>query len=70
VASLRFFAIEHVTMMICALVAAHITLRTARRARAPVTRQRRLAWGLGATLALIVAGIPWPFLVYGRPLFR
>jgi hypothetical protein len=70
VTSLRFFAIEHVTMMVCALVAAHLTLRAARRAGTLVTRQRRLAWGLGVTLALIVGGIPWPFLAYGRPLFR
>jgi hypothetical protein len=70
VASLRFFAIEHVTMMVCALVVAHLTLRAARGAPTLVARQRRLAWGLGVTLALIVGGIPWPFLAYGRPLFR
>lgn len=70
VAYLRFFAVEHLTAMLLALVAAHVTLRSARRAKAAVSRQRRLAWGLGLTLVLILAGIPWPVLVYGRPLFR
>lgn len=70
IAYLRFFAVEHLTAMLLALVAAHVTVRSARRAKAAVPRQRRLAWGLGVTLVLILAGIPWPFLVYGRPLLR
>jgi len=70
VAYLRFFAVEHATAMLLALVTAHVTLPAARRAATAVSRQRRLAWGLGLTLSLILSGVPWPFLVYGRPLFR
>ena len=70
VAYLRFFALEHWLSMLLALTAAHVTLPAARRAKTAVSRQRRLGWGLGLTLLLILSGVPWPFLVYGRPLFR
>ncbi len=70
VSALRFFAIEHVTMMTLALIAAHVTLAYANRASAPRARQRRVAWGVALALLLILAGIPWPWTAAGRPLFH
>jgi hypothetical protein len=70
VSALRFFAVEHVTAMVLGAVMAHVASATARRMDDPAKRHRRLAVGLGAALLLILIGIPWPGLPYGRPLFR
>jgi hypothetical protein len=67
---LRFFAVEHATGMIIALVLAHLGRVLARKAATPRTRRHRqiLCYGL-ATLVMAVS-TPWPGLVHGRPLFR
>ena len=67
---LRFFAVEHVVLMLAAVVLAHLGRALARKAKSPaVMRHRRfLCFGL-ATLAMLIA-IPWPGLPNGRPLFR
>ena len=70
VSALRFFAIEHITMMILALVAAHVTSAYGKRARSASARHRRVAWGVGLTMLLILVGIPWPWLAAGRPLLH
>jgi hypothetical protein len=61
---LRFFAVEHTTLMITALILAHIGSARSRRAKddqsAYVTA---LKWSTGS-LALVLLGIPW-----WRPLF-
>jgi hypothetical protein len=67
---LRFFSIEHVTAMLLALVAANGFSSASRRAATPTARHRRWAIGLLVVVMLIVTGIPWPFLPYGRPLIR
>src|SRR5947208_3653811 len=61
VSALRFFAVEHITMMVLALIAAHVTLVSSRKAATDRGRHRRLAWGVGLTLLLIFMGIPWPW---------
>lgn len=70
VAYLRFFAVEHITAMVLAVVIAHVSSVRARRAATAPLRHRRVALGtLGALIAVLV-GIPWPGLPYARPLFR
>lgn len=66
----RFFVVEHATMMVAALVAVHVTSVRVRRAKEDPVRQRRAAIGVMTTLLFVCVGIPWPFLAYGRPLFR
>jgi hypothetical protein len=67
---LRFWAITHVGTMMVALVAVRVGRvfamgeQTSRRRR----NGRYIAFGI-AVLA-IVAGVPWPGLANGRPLFR
>jgi hypothetical protein len=70
VSALRFFAIEHITMMILALLTAHVAMAYGKKAPTARARQRRVAWGVGLTLLLIFAGIPWPWLAAARPLVR
>jgi len=67
-AVLRFFALEHPLQMVVAVAIAHTGLVIARRAATDRTRFRRAAIGFTLALALILAGIPWPSLPYGRPL--
>jgi len=68
VSALRFFAVEHITMMLLALIAAHVTAVYGKKAPTSRARQRRVAWGVALTLLLICIGIPWPWMAAGRPL--
>ncbi|HKO49513.1 MAG TPA: hypothetical protein VJV79_17410 [Polyangiaceae bacterium] len=70
VSALRFFAIEHVTLMFLGLIAAHAAWGYAKKAPTARTRQQRVAWGVALALLLIFAAIPWPWLAVGRPLFH
>jgi hypothetical protein len=67
---LRFWAFEHVGAMLAAVVLVRIGRVLALSAETPVARrQKRLVFFVLTTLA-IVAGIPWPGMPNGRPLFR
>lgn len=70
VSALRFFAIEHITMMVVALIVAHASWAYAKKAGDARARQRRVAWGVGVSLLLILSSVPWPFMPAARPLFR
>lgn len=61
----RFFAMEHPTFMILALVAAHIGSVLARKGRTNAKQYRGPAIAYTISLLLILGGIPW-----WRPLFR
>lgn len=66
----RFFAVEHITTMLLALVLVHAGRIAAKRAPDDTARHRRIALVLGAAFLLMLSSIPWPFQVYGRPWFR
>jgi len=66
----RFFAVEHVLLMVLALVAAHVGRTLAKKADTDVKKHRRAAIWFTIAVLLILASIPWPFLPAGRPLFR
>lgn len=66
---LRYWAVEHATGMIVAVVLAHIGHARIRRLPAPARAGAALRW-FGAALALLLITIPWPFMPYGRPLLR
>ena len=70
VAPLRFFAVEHLAVMLVAVVIAHVSSVLARKAPDDATRHRRWALGLISTFLLVMIGIPWAGLTYGRPNFR
>jgi hypothetical protein len=66
---LRFWAITHVAMMVVALVAVRVGRVFAMGERTSRGRNGRyICFGI-AVLAM-VAGVPWPGLANGRPLFR
>ena len=67
---LRFFGIEHVTVMIVAVGVLHGSQRWTRRASTAKLRHRRVAVSGAAFLALVASSIPWPGLRHGRPLLR
>jgi hypothetical protein len=66
----RFWAVEHILLMIVALGLIHAGRSLTRRADGATGKHRRAAifYGL-ATLAILLA-IPWPFFSHGRPLLR
>ena len=61
----RFFAVEHVTFMLLALVCAHIGSVLARKGATEARKHRGAAIAYLISLLLILGGIPW-----FRPLFR
>jgi heme A synthase len=67
---LRFWAVEHLTSMLVAIVLAHVGRVLARKATTPSSIKRRLLICFGLATILIIAGIPWPGSANGRPLFR
>jgi hypothetical protein len=68
--NLRFWAVEHVTMMLLAAVIAHVARVRIRRAPGDAARHRRAAIGFLIALLLVLAAIPWPGMMNGRPLIR
>jgi hypothetical protein len=65
---LRFWTFEHPVLMLAAIVLAHVGLIRIRRLTEPRRRHRAAAVYIGLALVLVLAGIPWPFLSYGRAL--
>lgn len=61
---LRKIAVEHPTLMILAVVVAHVTSVLVKRASDDSTAHKRALAGYGLALLTILAGIPW-----FRPLF-
>lgn len=66
----RFYAVEHPTMMIAAVVFAHLGKILARRAVSPASARTRALLCYGLALLLLLAGTPWPGTRNGRPLIR
>lgn len=56
---LRYFVVEHPTLMLLAVIAATVTGVLARRGPDDTVQHRRAAIGIALSLGLILAGIPW-----------
>ncbi len=65
----RFWAVEHVSIMLLAVVMAHIGRVLARKARTPEARRKRMLICFSLSVLLMIAGIPWPGMRAGRALF-
>jgi hypothetical protein len=67
---LRFWAVEHLTLMVSAVVIAHVGKVLARKATDPAKKRMRLLVCFGIAVLLILLGMPWPGMAVGRPLIR
>jgi hypothetical protein len=65
-ADTRFFAIEHIMLMVVALVIAHIGRSASKKAATAVAKHRTAAVLFGLSILVILMAIPWGF----RPLIR
>ena len=67
---LRYWSVEHIFLMIVALVLIHAGRSTSKLAEEATSKHRRAAIFFGLALLAMLLAIPWPFLSYGRPLIR
>ena len=68
---LRFFTIEHLTLMLVAWVLVHIGRATVKKADTDAAKHKKMLIFFGLAIVLIIAAIPWPFRqAIGRPYFR
>ncbi len=67
---LRFFVFTHIAAMVVALAAVRAGRVLAMSERSPGARGTGRCVCFGIALLVMLAGVPWPGLAYGRPLFR
>lgn len=67
----RFFVLEHVVLMLVALILVHVGRRAVKKASVDRKKQSRSLLYFGLALIIILIAIPWPFREeIARPLFR
>ena len=68
---LRFFTMEHLTLMLVAWVLVHIGRATVKKADTDAAKHKKMLIFFGLAIVLIIAAIPWPFRqAIARPYFR
>ena len=66
---IRFFTVEHLTLMLVAWVLVHIGKASVKKASTDASKHKRAMLFFGFAIILILAAIPWPFRhAIGRPL--
>jgi hypothetical protein len=68
--ALRFFAVEHIVTMFAAVILVHVGRVLGRTAKTAEAKRLRLLVCVGFAVVAMLAGIPWPGMAGGRPLFR
>lgn len=68
--TLRFFGLEHPTMMVLAVALLHVGHKRANRAALPRDKHRLATLWTLAAVVIVCSSIPWPGLRHGRPLLR
>jgi hypothetical protein len=66
---LRYWAVEHSTLMVVAIVLVHVGRVVARRA-SDTSRHARMAIFAGLATLAMLAATPWPGMANARPLLR
>ena len=66
----RYWAVEHITLMLFAVVIAHVGRVLARNAKSPAAKRKRLLVCFVLSTIAMIAATPWPGMASGRPLFR
>jgi hypothetical protein len=65
---LRYWTVEHASLMLIAVVLVHIARISSKRAKGDGDRHRRLGRLTLVALLVVLEAMPWPFLPQGRPL--
>jgi hypothetical protein len=65
----RFWAVEHISSMMLAVILVHVGRVLARKAATPAAKRTRLLICFGLATILMLAGMPWPGRPGGRALF-
>lgn len=60
-AILRFYAVEHITLMLIAIILIHIGYSFAKKNVPDTTKHKRTLLYYGLSLLIILIAIPWPF---------
>jgi hypothetical protein len=69
-AEMRFFAVEHITGMIIAVVLITVSRSVAKKDIPPIRKNKKLATLYILAFIIILASIPWPFRFEDVPWFR
>jgi len=67
---LRFWAVEHLAVMLLAVILVHVGRVLARKAADVDKKRKRLLICFGLAVLLILLRTPWPGTAVARPLFR
>jgi putative Ca2+/H+ antiporter (TMEM165/GDT1 family) len=67
---LRYWSLEHIGLMLVAVVLVHVGQTLSKRAGEARVKHRQAAIFFGLAILIVLFAIPWPFLPYGRPLIR
>ena len=66
----RFFAIDHLVLMLAALICAHVGRALSRKAANAARKHRSVAMWYALSFAFMLAAVPWPFTASARPWLR
>ena len=69
VALTRFYTVEHMSMMVLAVILITVGYSTSKRAATSLAKHKRVAIWYGLGLLIILAAIPWPFRGLGAGWF-
>ena len=67
---LRFWTIEHISIMLIAVILITIGYSKVKKLNNPISKHRQTAIFYGLGLILILSAIPWPFSTLARPWFN
>jgi hypothetical protein len=67
---LRFWAVEHATVMVLAVALVHVGRVLARKTVDVDKKRKQLLICFGLAVLLILLRTPWPGMLTARPLFR
>ncbi len=66
----RFWAVEHIFMMVLAVILVHVGQVLVKRAPTAVSKHRWATLLFGAGALVLLLAIPWPFAIQARPWIR
>jgi hypothetical protein len=65
---LRYWAVEHGSTMLIAIIAFHALSASAKKLSDEAAKHKRIAIACAVVVILVLVNMPWPGRIYGRPL--